>query len=81
MEAVLVDLSDEDTVQHYTKVRIESSDVWIPIGLNGIKRCCAAFTRMMCFSSVIPEVVNDTPRFTDDSTFRSGSPDRKNVEV
>ena len=34
---------------------------------------------MICFSSVIPDVVNDTPVYTDDSTFRSGSPDRKNV--
>ena len=25
--------------------------MWIPIGLNCIKRRCAAFTRIMCFSS------------------------------
>ena len=35
--------------------------MWIPIGLNCIKRRCAAFTRIMCFSSVIPDMVNDTP--------------------
>ena len=34
----------------------------------------------MCFSSATPYVVNDTPRYTDDSSFRNGFPDRKNVE-
>ena len=54
--------------------------MWIRIGLICINRRCAAFTRMICFSSVTPDVVNETPRYTDDSTFRNGFPDRKNVE-
>ena len=35
----------------------------------------------MCFSSVISDVGNKTPRYAVDSTFRNGFPDRKNVEV